>query len=110
MPIGGTWRSMVMQGTWYCRGQRVASHRPAFHVFAAHKVQQRRGTGELGVPENNHAPPSAAAPGSALPRGRISVFLNASPAGALTRRGLFGRFLYLWRLDELVALEDELLD
>src|SRR5262245_27092870 len=44
------------------------------------------------------------------PRGRISVFLNASPAGALTRRGLFGRFLYLWRLDELVALEDELLD
>ena len=28
-------------------------------------AQQRRGTGELEVPETNHAPPSAAAPGSA---------------------------------------------
>jgi hypothetical protein len=30
------------------------------------EAQQRRGTGELEVPEPNHAPPSAAAPGSAV--------------------------------------------
>src|SRR5262245_10751871 len=29
------------------------------------KAQQRRGTAELEIPETNHAPPSAAAPGSA---------------------------------------------
>ncbi len=31
-------------------------------------AQQRRGTGELEVPETNHGPPSAAAPGPASPR------------------------------------------
>src|SRR6185503_353956 len=46
----------------------------------------------------------------APPRTHLPVFLSASPAGALARRGLFGRFLYLWRLHEFVAFEDELLD
>src|SRR6266498_2765030 len=54
-------RSAKLQPAW------SASARPT--RFAAckpnDKAQQRRGTGELWVEETNHAPPSAAAPGSA---------------------------------------------
>src|SRR4051812_26067925 len=40
-------------------------HHPLLCQIGPNEQAQQRGTGELEVPETNHAPPSAAAPGSA---------------------------------------------